>query len=167
MEANHLPFSLGEQSAKASANHQSVMVEFRWAEVQKDGTLVDRYTAQYTEQLPFGYIILVNGEDDPVMRQMVVSLRGVRKLPVEDDAPKLIGGGGGEDAAAAPALKKPELAAVPIITNQVGEKSYRTWQTLGRQVRKGERGIQILAPVTYRPHQENERDRADSDEAQD
>jgi antirestriction protein ArdC len=44
---------------------------------------------------------------------------------------------------------------------------YRTWQTLGRQVRKGERGIQILAPVTYRPHQENERDRADSDEAQD
>lgn len=25
---------------------------------------------------------------------------------------------------------------------------YRTWQTLGRQVRKGERGIQILAPVT-------------------
>jgi hypothetical protein len=27
---------------------------------------------------------------------------------------------------------------------------YRTWQQLGRQVRKGERGIAILAPVTYR-----------------
>ena len=27
---------------------------------------------------------------------------------------------------------------------------YRTWQSLGRQVRKGERGIQILAPVTRR-----------------
>ncbi len=27
---------------------------------------------------------------------------------------------------------------------------YRTWQSLGRQVRKGERGIKILAPITYR-----------------
>jgi hypothetical protein len=27
---------------------------------------------------------------------------------------------------------------------------YRAWQRLGRQVRKGERGIAILAPVTYR-----------------
>jgi len=27
---------------------------------------------------------------------------------------------------------------------------YRTWQSLGRQVRKGEQGIQILAPVTRR-----------------
>jgi antirestriction protein ArdC len=27
---------------------------------------------------------------------------------------------------------------------------YRTWQSLGRQVRKGERGIMILAPCTYR-----------------
>ncbi|MGY1618873.1 ArdC family protein [Geodermatophilus sp. SYSU D00691] len=26
---------------------------------------------------------------------------------------------------------------------------YRTWQAFGRQVRRGERGIQILAPVTY------------------
>ncbi len=32
---------------------------------------------------------------------------------------------------------------------------YRTWQSLGRQVRKGEHGIQILAPVTRR---KNERD---------
>src|SRR5437867_4508859 len=27
---------------------------------------------------------------------------------------------------------------------------YRTWQSLGRQVRKGERGIAILAPCTYK-----------------
>jgi hypothetical protein len=27
---------------------------------------------------------------------------------------------------------------------------YRAWQALGRQVRRGERGITILAPVTYR-----------------
>jgi len=28
---------------------------------------------------------------------------------------------------------------------------FRTWQSLGRQVRRGERGIAILAPCTYRP----------------
>jgi len=28
---------------------------------------------------------------------------------------------------------------------------FRTWQSLGRQVRKGEKGIAILAPCTYRP----------------
>jgi len=28
---------------------------------------------------------------------------------------------------------------------------FRSWQSLGRQVRKGERGIAILAPCTYRP----------------
>jgi antirestriction protein ArdC len=44
---------------------------------------------------------------------------------------------------------------------------YRTWQSLDLQVRKGERGIQILAPVTYRPDHENHRDDADSVEAQD
>jgi len=27
---------------------------------------------------------------------------------------------------------------------------YRTWQSLGRQVRKGEQGIAVIAPVTYR-----------------
>src|SRR5438046_1515711 len=27
---------------------------------------------------------------------------------------------------------------------------YRTWQSLGRQVRKGERGIAIIAPCPYR-----------------
>jgi len=35
---------------------------------------------------------------------------------------------------------------------------YRTWQGLGRQVRRGERGISILAPCTYR-----RRDDADDD----
>ena len=30
---------------------------------------------------------------------------------------------------------------------------YRTWQSLGRQVRKGEHGIQILAPLTRRGEQ--------------
>ena len=30
---------------------------------------------------------------------------------------------------------------------------YRTWQTLGRHVRKGEQGIQILAPVTRQAEQ--------------
>jgi N-terminal domain of anti-restriction factor ArdC len=28
---------------------------------------------------------------------------------------------------------------------------YRTWQRLGSQVRKGEKGIGVIAPVTYRP----------------
>ncbi len=28
---------------------------------------------------------------------------------------------------------------------------FRSWQSVGRQVRKGERGIAILAPCTYRP----------------
>jgi len=32
---------------------------------------------------------------------------------------------------------------------------YRTWQSLGRQVRKGEQGIQILAPVTRRVDQQD------------
>src|SRR5450759_2975392 len=31
---------------------------------------------------------------------------------------------------------------------------YRVWQSMGRQVRKGEQGIQILAPVTRRPDQD-------------
>jgi hypothetical protein len=33
---------------------------------------------------------------------------------------------------------------------------YRTWQSLGRQVRKGEQGIQILAPVSRRVTVEND-----------
>ncbi len=40
------------------------------------------------------------------------------------------------------------LAQRPHATRVAG---YRAWQALGRQVRKGERGIQILAPCTYRP----------------
>jgi DNA primase len=32
---------------------------------------------------------------------------------------------------------------------------YRTWQSLGRQVRKGEHGIQILAPVTRRKDEQD------------
>jgi len=31
------------------------------------------------------------------------------------------------------------------------DAGFRGWQSLGRQVRKGERGIAILAPCTYRP----------------
>ncbi len=38
-------------------------------------------------------------------------------------------------------LQRPEASRVA---------GYRTWQKLGRQVRKGERGIRILAPCTYR-----------------
>ena len=37
---------------------------------------------------------------------------------------------------------------------------YRTWQSLGRQVRRGERGIAVLAPVTY------PRDEPDGDQTQ-
>ena len=39
------------------------------------------------------------------------------------------------------------LAQRPDATQVAG---YRAWQSLGRQVEKGERGIQILAPVTRR-----------------
>jgi antirestriction protein ArdC len=39
-------------------------------------------------------------------------------------------------------------AQAPQATRVAG---FRTWQSVGRQVRKGERGIAILAPCTYRP----------------
>ncbi len=39
---------------------------------------------------------------------------------------------------------------------------YRTWQSLGRQVRKGEQGIQILAPVTRRVTVDNNADGRDA-----
>jgi antirestriction protein ArdC len=44
----------------------------------------------------------------------------------------------------------------------------RTWNTLGRRVRKGERGIAILAPCTYRPQAKpgETADRADPDRAE-
>jgi antirestriction protein ArdC len=35
---------------------------------------------------------------------------------------------------------------------------YRTWQSLGRQVRRGETGIAILAPVTYKVQVEEDQD---------
>src|SRR5215472_11354639 len=38
-------------------------------------------------------------------------------------------------------LQRPEATRVA---------GYRTWQSLGRQVRRGERGIRILAPCVYR-----------------
>ena len=47
-------------------------------------------------------------------------------------------------------------AQAPHATRVAG---FRSWQSLGRQVRKGERGIAILAPCTYRP---KAADRADS-----
>jgi hypothetical protein len=40
------------------------------------------------------------------------------------------------------------LAQRPGATRLAG---YRTWQALGRQVRRGEHGIGVLAPITYRP----------------
>jgi len=43
--------------------------------------------------------------------------------------------------------------------------SYKHWQTLGRQVRKGEHGIAIFAPMTYRPR-ETEADDATPRDAQ-
>jgi len=39
-------------------------------------------------------------------------------------------------------------AQAPQATRVAG---FRSWQSVGRQVRKGERGIAILAPCTYRP----------------
>ncbi len=39
-------------------------------------------------------------------------------------------------------------AQAPQATRVAG---FRSWQSMGRQVRKGERGIAILAPCTYRP----------------
>lgn len=42
---------------------------------------------------------------------------------------------------------------------------FRTWQGLGRQVRRGERGIAILAPCTYRP--KRTQDTEDAGSAQD
>jgi antirestriction protein ArdC len=45
------------------------------------------------------------------------------------------------------------LSQMPTASRVAG---YRTWQSLGRQVRKGERGIAVLAPVTYRRSNEEE-----------
>jgi len=57
------------------------------------------------------------------------------------------------------------LAQNPDATRPAG---YRTWQSRGRQVRKGERGIRILAPVTYRPRREQDHhDGTDAVEEQD
>jgi hypothetical protein len=45
------------------------------------------------------------------------------------------------------------LAQMPTATRVAG---YRAWQSLGRQVRKGEHGIAVLAPVTCRSNVEDE-----------
>jgi antirestriction protein ArdC len=56
-------------------------------------------------------------------------------------------------------------ANVMLILTQSPDASrvagYRTWQSLGRQVRRGERGIAILAPCTYRT--QNDDDPTDDD----
>jgi antirestriction protein ArdC len=46
------------------------------------------------------------------------------------------------------------LAQMPTASRVAG---YRTWQSLGRQVRKGECGIAVVAPVTYRRDDEEEK----------
>jgi antirestriction protein ArdC len=46
------------------------------------------------------------------------------------------------------------LAQMPTATRVAG---YRAWQSLGRQVRKGQRGIAVLAPVTYRRNDDDEK----------
>lgn len=45
------------------------------------------------------------------------------------------------------------LAQMPTATRVAG---YRTWQSFGRQVRKGERGIAVIAPVAYKRNDEKE-----------
>jgi hypothetical protein len=47
---------------------------------------------------------------------------------------------------------------MPTATQVAG---YRTWQSLGRQVREGERGIGVIAPVVYRGIDEDEDDQDD------
>jgi hypothetical protein len=46
------------------------------------------------------------------------------------------------------------LAQMPTATRVAG---YRAWQSLGRQVRKGQRGSAVLAPVTYRRNDDDEK----------
>lgn len=55
------------------------------------------------------------------------------------------------------------LSQCPDATRVAG---YRTWQRLGRQVRKGERGIVILAPCTYRrsPADDNASDNQETED---
>ena len=45
------------------------------------------------------------------------------------------------------ALQKPDSTTVA---------GYSTWKSLGRQVRKGEKAIQILAPIIYKKKREDE-----------
>jgi antirestriction protein ArdC len=46
------------------------------------------------------------------------------------------------------------MAQMPDATQVAG---YRTWQSFGRQVRKGERSLAVIAPVTYRRNDEDEK----------
>jgi hypothetical protein len=52
------------------------------------------------------------------------------------------------------------LAQMPTANRVAG---YRTWQSLGRQVRKGERGIAVIAPVSYKRNDDEEK----ADDAED
>src|SRR5439155_20088803 len=67
IEADHLPFAGGVNS------QFPLEVEFKWAEIQKDRSLIERSHLQLVEKLPFKYIINVGGEDHPLMKQMTVS----------------------------------------------------------------------------------------------
>src|SRR5215211_7674236 len=49
------------------------------------------------------------------------------------------------------------MTQMPTATQVAG---YRTWQGMGRQVRKGEHGIAVIAPVTYH---RNDEEKADED----
>jgi hypothetical protein len=51
------------------------------------------------------------------------------------------------------------LSQMPTATQVAG---YRTWQSLGHQVRKGERGIGVIAPVVYRNIEEEAEEGQDS-----
>ena len=54
------------------------------------------------------------------------------------------------------------LAQMPHASRVAG---YRTWQSLGRQVRKGERGIAVIAPVSYRRNDDEEKAEDDAEDS--
>jgi hypothetical protein len=66
----------------ASTTSKPVEVTFRWKEMQKDRSLIERSHTQLVEKLPASYTINVGGEDQPVMEAVTIGEQGAQGRPV-------------------------------------------------------------------------------------
>ena len=67
MEANFRP---------ATTTFKPIEATFKWKEVQKDRSLIERSHTQLIDKLPARYTIDVGGEDHPAMESLTVGLKG-------------------------------------------------------------------------------------------